>query len=338
MQLELDVAAAVFAPRTRRGWSVVLLLLHADFPEGGNIVNKWSRVIIAAVALNAIIPVAAQPTGRSAPKSVRADARFNVLSFDNFFWATQPSLERDVTALGLQLRGAYRWSDAPAEVYGHAAFTNYLEEDLDNAWAARAGVAQNGDVHDFNVYGDYSANRPSTAVRDTFSTSDVVTFAGMYAYQLVPAWQIGAEALHERQRFSAASDRANEFTGAGALVRYTGLGYRITPLAGLALGQRDVRKSGEDYDERTWRIGVELVPRDSVWIGINYRNIDRDFERVPSRSFERSETDSQWELIAAYTTARRIQWSLYYSRDDVDVSGGSDFGAQILLVGVGYAF
>ncbi|HEX6158714.1 MAG TPA: hypothetical protein VF111_01020 [Thermoanaerobaculia bacterium] len=278
------------------------------------------------------MPLAAQPAGTSEPGDLRTEARLNFFVFDNFFWSTTPALERDVTALGTELRAAYRWSQSPAEVYGHAHVLRYDEEGLDTAFGARVGIAQNAEVHDYNVYLDHGSNRPSAPVRNTFGTSDVTALAGRYAYQLSPAWQFGADAQLERQRFDGPVDRDNNFRGLGAVARYQGFGWRITPLAGVHLGSRDFEEADLDFHQRALYAGVEWIPRDPLFLSLALRGIDRDFDRGPD------EDDLQWELIASYRSSPRLRWLGYLLRDDVQVDGGEEFQTQIVLIGVAYGF
>lgn len=278
------------------------------------------------------MPLVAQPAGTSEPGDLRAEARLNVFAFDNFFWATDPANERDVTALGTELRAAYRWSQSPAEVYGHAHLLHYDEEGLDDAYGARVGLAQNAEVHDYNVYLEHAANRPSAPVRNTFGTSDVTTLAGRYAYQFSPAWQFGADAQLERQRFDGLVDRDNNFRGLGAVARYQGFGWRITPLAGVHLGARDFEEANLDFDQRALYAGVEWIPRDPLFLSLSVRGIDRNFDEGPD------EEDLQLELIASYRSSPRLRWLGYLLRDDVEVDGGEEFQTQIILVGVAYTF
>jgi hypothetical protein len=285
-------------------------------------------LLLLAVAM----PLAAQPAGTSQPGELRAEARLTFFAFDNFFWSTTPALERDVTALGTELRAAYRWSQSPAEVYGHGYVLSYDDEDLDTAFGARVGLAQNAAVHDYNVYAEYAANRPSAPVRNTFGTSDVTTLAGRYLYQFSPSWQFGADGQIERQRFDGPQDRDNDFRGIGAVARYNGFGWRITPFAGLHLGARDFEQSDIDYDQRAIYAGVEWIPRDPLFLSLALRNIDRDFDEASD------EDDLQWELIASYRSSPRLRWFGYLLRDDVSVDSGEEFDSQLALIGVAYSF
>lgn len=286
-------------------------------------------LLLLAVAM----PLAAQPAGTSEPGALRSEVRLNFFAYDNFFWSSDPARERDVTALGTELRTAYRWSQSPAEVYGHAHVIHYNEDDLDTAFGARVGIAQNAPVHDYNVYLEHAANRPSAPVRNTFGTSDVTALSGRYAYQFSPAWQFGGDAHVERQRFDGVQPRRdNDFRGIGAVARYQGFGWRVTPLAGVQLGARDFRETDDDYGQRAVYGGVEWIPRDPLFLSLTLRNVDRNFDQGSD------ENDFQTELIASYRTSPRLRVVGYFLRDDVSVDGGDDFDTQILLVGLAYGF
>lgn len=290
----------------------------------------WRRLLfILALA----IPLAAQPAGTSEPGDHRAEARLNFFTYDNFFWSTDPARERDVTALGTELRAAYRWSQSPAELYGHAYALRYNDDDLDTAFGARVGVNQNAAVHDYNVYLEHASNRPSAPVRNTFGTSDVTTLAGRYAFQLSPSWQIGADAHLERQRFDTVEPRRdNDFRAIGAVARYMGFGWRVTPFAGAQFGSRDFERTADDFQQRALYAGVEWIPRDPVFLSLALRHIDRNFDAAAD------EEDMQWELIASYRFTPRMRVVGYFLRDDVSVIGGDDFDTHIALVGLAYGF
>ncbi|HEY0141061.1 MAG TPA: hypothetical protein VGF48_09200 [Thermoanaerobaculia bacterium] len=291
------------------------------------------RRLLVFLALALALPLAAQPVGTSEPGALRSDVRLNFFVFDNFFWSSDPARERDTTALGTELRTAYRWSQSPAELYGHAHLVHYNDDDLDTAYGARLGIAQNAPVHDYNFYLEHAANRPSAPVRNTFGTSDITALSGRYAYQFSPAWQFGADGHIERQRFDGVQPRRdNNFRAVGAVARYQGFGWRITPLAGVQAGARNFSETNDDFSQRAIYGGVEWIPRDPLYLSATLRNITRDFDQGSD------ETDLQMELIASYSISPRLRGMGYFLRDDISVDNGEDFDTQILLLGIAYGF
>ncbi len=298
-----------------------------------------SKRILFLASLLIVLPLAAQPFGTSQPGEVRSDVRLQVFRFGNFFWASAPAEKQDVTALGAELRSAWRFSDAPTEVYGHVNALDYRDSALRNGYGARAGVRQDGARNDFDLYADYAANRPSVVVRDVFTTANITTLYGTYSFQLTPAWQIGAVATHDRQRVKDLASRDNHFTGGGPLVRFTGLGWRVTPLVGYTRGKRTVDDSGDSYRETSWNAGIEWLPTDPLYLSAAFHRIHRTFETDDflSPNFHRRETDPQIELVAAYRVRPRLQLIAYFSRDAVDVPiSGENFQARVLLLSVAW--
>lgn len=305
--------------------------------QEGTRVSDRSRFFAFALLLvcSVALPLAAQPLGTSQPGEIRSDVRLQVFRFGNFFWASSPADERNETALGAEFRTAWRFSQAPTQVYAHANYLDYRDGALRNGYGARIGASQDGARNDFDVYADYAANRPSVALRDVFTTADITTLYGTYAFQLTPSWQIGAVGSHDRQKVKNLPTRDNHFTGGGPLIRYNGFGWRITPMVGYTSGKRSVNNSSDSYRERAWTAGVEWIPTDPLYFSAALHRIRRTFETndFVSPNFGRRENDPQVELVAAYRVRPRLQLIAYFSRDAVDVPiSGESFQARVLLL------
>lgn len=293
------------------------------------------------ILLLAAAPLFAQPAGTSQPGEIRQDARLQLYIFDNFFHSSNPATEQDVTGLGAEYRAAWRPGPRPMEVFGHLNVLEYDEDGLDTAYGIRLGLQEDGARHDWRAYVDLAENRPSFDVRNTFATTDRTALAGAYGYDVTPNWQVGVDAMLEQQRFENNPTRENEFFGGGASVRYKGFGWRITPMAGLAFGNRSVEDDTESYGDRSWLIGVEYIPIDPLYLSVSYRDTLRDYDTGDTSSFNfgREEDRAQWEVIASYRTGKHLSFSLYYLREGVDVPlTGENFDTQLMLLGVGWAF
>lgn len=312
-------------------------LAHHDLVRGRDFAVKAIPVILLLIAA----PLSAQPAGTSQPGGFRHDARVQLYLFDNFFHSSNPATEQDVLGLGAEYRAAWRPAQRPMEVFGHVNVLEYDESGLETAFGVRLGLQEDGARHDWRAYLDQSENRPSFDVRNTFATTDRTTLFGGYGFDVTPSWQLGADVTLEQQRFENNPTRENEFAGIGANVRYKGFGWRIVPMAGVAIGDRSVEDENESYDDRSWILGIEYIPIDPLYLSASYRDTLRDYGTGDPSSFNfgREEDRQQWEVIASYRTSQRISLSLYYLREGVDVPlTGENFDTQLVLFGVGYAF
>lgn len=297
-----------------------------------------------AAALLIPSPLAAQPRGTSDPGGFRSEMRMQGYYFDNFFHSTNPAEERNVTALGSELRGAYRPGERPLEVFGHLSVVRYGVREVPESLGGRIGVRHDGAVHQWTAYLDRAENRPSFEVGNTFGSADVTTVSGAYAYRVVPEWEFGAEGIHQRQTFSAQNNRRNDYTALGASVRYRGFGWRFRPEIGLDSGRREVVNAAESYDTRDWYVQASympVLPRDPLYLSLRYRDRNRAYtiSDPGTRNFGRREVRGEWMLLADLRIAQNVNTWMYFTTENVDSSvPGGNFEVGFLLVGVTIGF
>jgi hypothetical protein len=302
------------------------------------------RLISFRVALITLMLFALPLLGQPRPRGVdgfRSEIRLQGFHFGNFFQATDSALEEDVRASGLEYRGAWRPQNSPTDFYGHASYLNYSGLDRKDSYAARLGLAHFGRVHEFNAFADRAENRASFDVGDTTALANVTTFAANYGFRITPDWQLGAEGIHERQRFNIATGRENEYNAFGGSVRYRGFGRMFSPEVGFLRGNRDVRDERESYDEKTWYARAIMNPTSRVYMSVRYRDRTRDY-RVTDPSagnFGRSDDRGQWTVNLVYQFTDRVGASLYYSQEDViSTRAGRDFDTDFFVVSLNYGF
>jgi hypothetical protein len=281
------------------------------------------------------VPLVAQPRGTSEPSHGRAEVRLQGWNFGNFFQVSDPAPTQDVSALGTELRAAFRPGPSPLEVYAHANYLNYDETDRESTYGGRIGLAMDTDVHDFNVFVDRAENRASFDIGDTVAVANVTTFGGEYSYTWNKTWQFGAEATKEKQRFNVTTNEENDYNALGASVRYRGFGYKFSPEVGFVNANRDSEDANERYDDDYWYVQLVSIPISSVYVSLEYRARERKYEidDPTASNFRRVDDRPQWSFVGSYTFTRRVSGLLYYSRESVESSRpGRDFDSDILIL------
>ncbi|HEX2059422.1 MAG TPA: hypothetical protein VHK90_01650 [Thermoanaerobaculia bacterium] len=276
------------------------------------------------------LPLAAQPFGKSDPGTFRHEIRLSQWNWSNFYWATEPLLERDVRAIGLEYRTAYRPRNFEADVYAHLNYLNYDEQDRDDSYGVRVGLFSVTPVQEYNVYVDRGENRQSFTAGNVTAQASVTMLAGEYRRNLVPAWMITSEGVHSQQRFDVSTTRDSNYTSLGAGIRYRGFGWRFSPEVGYIVSSLD--SSAGDEDDRGPYIQAEymphFVPDARLYLSGRYRFKDRDYS-AGGRTDDRPE----WNFVASYRIRPRISAILYYGREDVNASvPDQDFDHDLLTL------
>lgn len=299
---------------------------------------------LAAALLFATLPMSAQPRGRSTPGSFRSEMRLQGYYFDNFFHSARPADEENVTALGAELRAAFRPGQQPLEVFGHVGATKYGVDEASNSYGARIGTSFDDERHEWIVFLDHAENRPSFEVANTFARADVTTLAGEYSYRLSKDWEVGGETALQRQTYDVESDRENSYKAIGANVRYRGFGYRIAPEAGILLSNRAVDDEEESYDSFDKYLQVAYIPTmegDPLYVSLRYRMRDRSYtigDRASS-NFGREENRGDWTALVDYRLVENVNVWVYFSTETIDSSLPSrDFNTGLLLTGITIGF
>ena len=301
-------------------------------------------MIMAAVVLLSSTPILAQPRGSSNPGGSRAEMRIQTYYFDNFFYSTNPEEEDDATALGAELRAAFRPGARPLEIFGHLSGVRYDVERASDTFGARIGAAYDDEIHQWMVFLDQAENRPSFEVGDTFARADVTTLAGEYAFRFHDDWEAAGETAYQRQKYDVESDRENDYYALGGSIRYRGLGWRVTPEAGLLLSRREVRNDEQSYESLEPFVQVTYLPElpdNPLWLSLRYRHRTRSYtvDDRTSRNFGRDETRPSWTFVADYRTAANVSLWAYFSNESIDSSiPGGDFEVGVLLLGITIGF
>jgi hypothetical protein len=288
-----------------------------------------------AVAATTLAPHAAsaQPIGQSAAGTFRSEARIQFWRFGNFTQTSDPRLEEDVNAFGLELRGAYHPRNVAFDVYGNVNYLNYATDRKDS-YGVRVGALLDGEVNKFNVFVDHASNRATFDVGDTVATAAVTTLNGEYAHRFGD-WEPGVEATHERQRFDVGSTgQDNDFTGAGASIRYRGFGWKFSPSVGFFKGHRKSDDNEETYDDNSWHVQLVYIPVPRLYLSLQYRDRTRDYStnNPLDTNFGRNDKRPQWSLVSSLKINPRFTGILYYSNEDVSSSRGRSFQDDLVIV------
>lgn len=293
------------------------------------------RTTAGLLAIVTVAPLFAQPAQSKTPRTFRSDVRLAGYRFGNFFQAAGGAPEADVTALGLELRAAYRPWSHPTDLYAHTEFLSFTSHNVRNTYAGRLGIAHYGPVHQVNAYIDRAENRASFDVGDTTATGDVTALDVDYSYRVTPDWQLGAETRHERQRFSVGgTGRDNDYSAFGGSVRYRGFGWHFSPSIGYVTGERSVDNERDSYDDSYWFAQVTYQPHERLYTSLRYRDRTRDYQTI-----DRTDDRGSWTATVVLTQTEHLSWLVYYSREDVHSSQpGRDFASDVLIGGVTWAF
>ena len=298
------------------------------------------HLIAVAVFFLSIPPLLAQPKGISAPGEFRTEMRLQGYYFDNFFYNTTPGGEENVTALGAEIRAAFRPGAQPLEIFGHVGAIKYGADRVNDSYGMRIGTVYDDDTHSWTVFLDQAENRPSFEVEDTFARADVTTLAGEYAWRFHDDWEAAGEAAYQRQQFDVDSDRENDYYALGGSIRYRGLGWRITPEAGFLLSRRNVENETQSYESVEPFVQVTYMPSlpdDPLWLSLRYRHRERSYTThdPASRNFGREESRPTWTFVADYRVAANVSVWSYFSNESIDSSiPGGDFEVGLLMIGI----
>lgn len=294
-------------------------------------------VAAALLVLVCIVPASAQPIGQSQPGQFRSDIRLQGWVFGNFYYTADDDLKENVGAYRTELRTAWRPSERPLNIYTHVNYLIYDASDRDPSYGVRLGLSEETDKQAFNVFIDRAENRASVDVGDQLAVANVTLFGGEYSYRVTEDWQLGAEAVHERQRFDIDSGQENDYTGLTGSVRYRGFGWRFSPSVGYGVGRRTSADEDEETDDDHWFAQVSGAPHPRVYLSLRYRHGARDYlVDVPvSSNFRRQDDRPQWTFSGTVRMSDRVQGLVYFSRENMQSSiPNRDVETYYLIVGV----
>jgi hypothetical protein len=290
--------------------------------------------LLFIVSLTVASPVVAQPLGAGTPGTFRSEARLQFWRFGNFDQVSDPALEKEVRAVGLELRGAWHPARVPFDVYAHVNYLNW-DADRDDSYGVRVGAAMESEVQEFNVFLDRAENRATFDVGDTVANAAVTTVSGEYSRRFGD-WQPGVEATYEEQRFDVSGTGLdNRYSAVGANVRYRGFGWKFTPGAGFVTGDRISDDDEESYDDQTWYAQLIFIPVPRFYLSLQYRDRARDYTTLDPLhgNFGRNDDRPQWIVVSSLKITGRVTGILYYSNEDVQSTlAGRDFQSDILIL------
>lgn len=306
---------------------------------------KQAFLIVAAMMIAAsafaqeeeqLPPAPAQPnqTTHVTPR-LRHEVRVQTLLFGNFFQATDPADEEDVTAFGSAYRLTYRpWEARQTDVYGQIDYLTYSDIDRESSYGGRVGVSHRHAAHAVEAYLERAENRAAFDVGNRTAMANITTLNAEYGYRVHEDWELGAEGTWEAQRFDVESDRENDYTALGASVRYRGFGYKFSPRVGYVTGRREVDNDEDSYDDSYWYVQLTGSPTDRIYLSARFRGRDRSYSPIiglPRRHDDRA----QWTAFASYRATQRLGLSLYYSQEATTSNlAGRDFDTSFLLLGL----
>ncbi|HEX8172604.1 MAG TPA: hypothetical protein VF824_18860 [Thermoanaerobaculia bacterium] len=302
---------------------------------------KVRSLFVLAAAFTLAAPLFAQPRGVRAPHTFGNEVRIQGYLFGNFFQATNPRNEEDVTAFGAEYRAAYRPWTTPTDLYAHVDYINYDDPRRRDSYGGRLGVAYNGEIHALNAYVDRAENRATFDVGDVTATANVTTLGADYSFRVTPNWQLGALGEHQVQRFSVRTGQENTYDALGANVRYRGFGRKFSPEVGYVTGTRDVDDPNESYDDDYWYVQLAFAPLDKWNARVRFRDRTRSYttNAITARNFGREDNRLQWMGAVDYRMTRRLTLTGYYTMEDVDTTRlGGDFDTSMFLLGVTIGF
>jgi hypothetical protein len=303
--------------------------------------KKLSLVIIATLVLVAV-PAFAQEADREerSDTGLRTELRLNGWMFENFFQASEPASEEDVSALGAELRvaggGRSGWSP-----YARANYLKYDDEGLDSTYGGRVGLALDSNPHSFDVYADHQLDRPTFDIGDVFDRADVTTVAAEYRNRITRSWDLGVEGQFQQQSFQELTSKDNEFTGFGASVRYRGFGSIFSPEIGFMMGEREVDDPSETYDQNDTYIQVRSTPVDALYLSVRYRMREREYTTGDplASSFGRTDDRDQLSLSGDWKLTPRLTLNGYFANEKSDSSReGRDFDTGLYMLGLTIGF
>ena len=290
------------------------------------------------------LPGFAQESGRSEDRSTEArlssELRLNAWQFDNFFQASDSASERDINALGAELRFA-RATDRGWAPYFRANYLDYDDEALEASYGGRVGARLASRPHSFEIYLDHQLDRPTFDIGDVFDTADVTTLVAEYGFRFMRNWELGVHGEMQQQSFNELTVKDNEFTGAGASLRYRGFGSVFSPEVGYVMGEREVDDPTETYDQTETYLQIRSAPTEALYLSARYRMREREYTTgaLASTNFEREDDRDQISLTADWRLMPRLTLNLYYATEDAaSTRVEREFETQTALVGVTIGF
>lgn len=270
---------------------------------------------------------------------LRHEVRVQTLLFGNFFQATDPADEEDVTAFGSGYRLTYRpWEGRQTDFYGQLEYLTYSDIDRESSYGGRVGISHSDRVHTLEAFLDRAENRAAFDVGNRTAMANITTLNAEYGYRLNDLWQLGAEGTWEAQRFDVESDKENDYTALGASVRYRGFGYRFSPRIGYVVGQREVDNNADSYDDSYWYFQLSGMPTDKIYLSARYRGRDRSYSPVIGQ-LRREDDRAQWTAFANYRATQRLGLSMYYSQEATSSNlADHDFDTSFLVLGLTFYF
>ncbi|MGZ5440489.1 MAG: hypothetical protein ACXW31_00680 [Thermoanaerobaculia bacterium] len=302
--------------------------------------TKLSKLLLLAAFL--AVPAIAQPrTFGKTVKPFRMDVRLQGLYFDNFYQTSDPERIREMSALGIELRGAYRRPATKTDYYGHLQYQRWSGESLAASYSGRIGASRESEQETFNVFLHHNQNRPSFEVGNTYARADTTIGEATYSYRVSPNWEPGIQAVLERQTYDDTPARNNDFGGAGVSIRYHGFGPNFTPRIGFLRGIRKVENVEENYREDNYFLEVSTERFSPFWLQVGVSSRGRIYSIVDPESynFRREDAGPSLQFIAAVRTHPRVTWSLYYAHETADSNvTNADFDLNFAILTVTYGF
>jgi hypothetical protein len=296
--------------------------------------NRILLSLSLIASLTVAMPVIAQPLGPSVAGAFRSEARVSSWSFGNFLQVSDPALEQDVRAVGLELRGAWHPTRMPFELYAHVNYLNW-DAEREDTYGVRVGAAGDNESRNFNIFLERAENRATFDVGDVVASAAVTTLSAEYSRRF-GNWQPGIEATYEDQRIDVASTGLdNYYAAAGVNVRYRGFGRRFSPEVGFVTGSRVGDDDEESYDDQSMYAQLVFIPVPRFYLSVRYRDRVRDYTTPDSlqRNFGREDDRPQWNVISTLKMTSRLTGILYYSNEDARSSlAGRDFQANVLIL------
>ncbi|MCA1732774.1 MAG: outer membrane beta-barrel protein, partial [Acidobacteria bacterium] len=271
-----------------------------------------------------------------APISSRFESwiRGQGMLFGNFFQASDPALEEDVTALQGEIGTAFQVSPAvPLELYGSLSYLQYDDEALDSSPGFRVGVRSDGRPHAFDLSFSQQNDRPTFDVGDTFDRADVSRLYGQYGYRVARDWEVTVRGESEWQKNDLTPFRDNDFLGFGGSVRYRGSRV-FSPEIGYTAGRRDVDDETQSYDQQDLFFQVRSALTPAIYWSARYRYRTREYINEI-----REDDRNQISGYVDFTILPPLALTLYGSWEDVDSNlEGRDFDTTMVMAGLTYKF
>lgn len=291
-----------------------------------------SIILVAAiVAAGAFGTASAQETGSVAPPSQHptttphenvispavftSEVRLQGVVFGNFFQAATGQPTRDVNAVQVAYRAKYRPAGHRTEVYGEASAMKYTNITREKPYGLRAGVRKEDNRQAYEIFVDRGMHRQAFDVGNHTAIGTITTIAGEYTFNVVPKWELGAEALQEQQKFDVESTQANHYNRGGLSLRYKGFGYKFSPRVGYIVARRNVENRVDSYNEHYPYIQIITMPINRIYASVSYSIRQLHYTNVTDRSLEEV-SRPQLTAFAAYRFNKTVSGTVYYSHEN----------------------